>query len=116
MSAKDYPMPPTGDIRLAEVLRALSDPGRVHMLVVLADGELHPCSIDEFELDIQKSTLSHHFKTLREAGITETIVDGRNRGVRLRRADLEERFPGLIASLTSDQAVADLTGVSMEKQ
>jgi DNA-binding transcriptional ArsR family regulator len=103
-----FPMPEARDIRLTDILRALSEPGRVRMLAVLSDGEFHPCNVDEFGLDIQKSTLSHHFKTMREAGLTEVRVQGRNHDIRLRSADLESRFPGLIEALTSPAAVADL--------
>lgn len=108
VSGKDFPIVPVDDIRLTEVLRALADPGRVRMLMVLADGEYHSCSVETFGLDVQKSTMSHHYKTLREAGITETRVQGRNYDVRLRVDDLESRFPGLIDGLTSSAAVEDV--------
>jgi DNA-binding transcriptional ArsR family regulator len=116
MGGTHFPIPAMADVRLADILRAISDPGRVQMIMVLSDGRLHPCSVDSFPLAVQKSTLSHHFKVLREAGITETVIDGRNYGVRLRGAELDGRFPGLIASLTSPEAVADLAGVSMDGQ
>lgn len=109
MSGKDFPIPAADDIRLTEILRALSDPGRVKMLTVLADGDYHSCNAESFDLDVQKSTLSHHFKTLREAGLTETRVQGRNWDVRLRTDDLDKRFPGLIAALTSPDAIADIS-------
>lgn len=102
------PMPEANDIRLTDILRALSDSGRVRMLAVLSDGEFHSCNVEEFGLGVQKSTLSHHFRTLREAGLTEVRVHGRNHVIRLRLADLEARFPGLLPSLTSPAALADL--------
>lgn len=108
MGGTDFPIPDVADIRLMDVLRALSDPGRVRMLTVLSDGEFHPCSPEAFGLDVQKSTLSHHFKTMREAGLTITRVQGRNYAVRLRIDDLESRFPGLLESLTSPSALDDL--------
>ncbi|PJJ62018.1 ArsR/SmtB family transcription factor [Compostimonas suwonensis] len=108
MSGKEYPVPAADDIRLTDILRALSDPGRVKMLEVLSDGEYHPCSVDAFGLNVSKSTLSHHFKTMREAGLTTVRIQGRNFDVRLRKAELDERFPGLIDALTSTNAVADL--------
>lgn len=103
-----FPQPDVDDIRLTAILRALADPGRVRMVQVLADGAYHACNVDEFGLDIQKSTLSHHFKMLREAGLTTVRIDGRSHSIALRMAELEERFPGLITSLTSEAAVADL--------
>lgn len=91
--------PAVGDIRLVDVLKATADPARLVILRGLADGEYHPCNVAEFGLPIHKSTLSHHFKTLREAGVTTTLVQGRDVGVRLRRADLEARWPGLLSAL-----------------
>ena len=44
-------------------------------------------------------TVSHHFRTLREAGLTHTEVDGRERVVRTRFEDLEARFPGLLRAV-----------------
>ena len=51
------------------------------------------------ELGISKSTRSHHFKPLREAGVTLTRAEGTHRHVSLRRDDLEARFPGLIEAV-----------------
>lgn len=103
------PQPPAAeDIRLTDILHALSDPGRVKMLMLLADGEYHPCGTETWGLGVQKSTISHHLKTMREAGLIEYRLRGRNKDARLRREILDERFPGLIDGLTSQQAAADL--------
>jgi DNA-binding transcriptional ArsR family regulator len=97
-----YPQPDTADIELLEVLKAVGDPVRLQMLSVIADGETQSCSPEVFGLDVHKSTLSHHLRVLREAGVTSTrVVDGRKRGVELRRSDLDERFPGLVDGLLS---------------
>lgn len=109
MPDSSFPQPDADDIRLTGILRALADPGRVRIVQVLADGEYHACNVEEFGLDIQKSTLSHHFKTLREAGLTTVDITGRNHCIALRSGELEARFPGLIASLTSEAAVADVS-------
>lgn len=105
---REFPKPDAADIRMSDVLRALAEPGRVRILEVLADGEFHPCRPDEYPIDVQKSTLSHHFKTLREAGLTETKSEGRNGYVRLRKDDVDGRFPGLLDALLSPSALADL--------
>ena len=94
-----YPQPDVADIELLEVLKAVGDPVRLHMIGVLADGDTYSCNPEAFGLDLHKSTLSHHLKVLREAGVTSTLVEGRSRGVRLRRTDLDARFPGLVDGL-----------------
>jgi DNA-binding transcriptional ArsR family regulator len=89
------------DVELVEVMRALSDPIRLTLLSVMSDGEFHSCSPESWGVDLHKSTLSHHFKVLRDAGVTTTRVSGRNRDTRLRKAELDDRFPGLIDSLVT---------------
>lgn len=98
-SQSEYPIPDLASVALVDVLRALGDPIRLQILRVLADGRPHPKHLEEWGFDVQKSTMSHHFKTMREAGLTETLVEGRTHAIRLRRAELEERFPGLVDSL-----------------
>ena len=96
----DYPVPDMADVDLVCVLRALGDPIRLKIVQVLADGDPHPKTSELWDAGVQKSTLAHHFKTLRECGITRTLVDGRSHSIQLRRAELDERFPGLIDSIT----------------
>ncbi|WP_378143663.1 ArsR/SmtB family transcription factor [Cnuibacter sp. UC19_7] len=91
-----YPSPPIEEVELVEVLRTLGDPIRLQIVRVLADGEPHSKHADDWGFDVQKSTLSHHFKALREAGLTRTIVSGRTHAIQLRRTELDARFPGLI--------------------
>ena len=95
----DYPVPDMADVELVDVLKAVADPIRLQILRVLADGEPHSKSAPEWGFDVQKSTLAHHFKTLREVGITRTIVDGRTHAIQLRRIELDKRFPGLLDAL-----------------
>jgi DNA-binding transcriptional ArsR family regulator len=86
--------PRTADLKLAAVMAALSDPVRVAIVRTLAaDGE-RTCGT--FDLGISKATRSHHFKVLREAGITHTRAEGTHRHLSLRREDLDARFPGLL--------------------
>ena len=95
-----YPAPDIADVELVNVLRALGDPIRLRIVQKLADGEPHSKGLDAWDFDVQKSTMAHHFKTLREAGVTRTIVDGRSHWIELRRAELDAKFPGLIDALT----------------
>jgi DNA-binding transcriptional ArsR family regulator len=53
-------------------------------------------------VSVPKSTLSNHWRILREAGLTATVRDGRHRRMSLRRDDLEVRFPGLLAVVLKD--------------
>jgi DNA-binding transcriptional ArsR family regulator len=104
----DYPIPDIDDVELVDVLRALADPIRLHIVALLADGEPRAKSAEGWGVDVTKSTLSHHFKALRESGLTRTLVDGRTHAIQLRRAELDERFPGLIAALTDPASPQDL--------
>jgi DNA-binding transcriptional ArsR family regulator len=89
--------PRADELDLTDVLHALSDPVRLEIVRLLADQKERPCSA--VEAKVAKSTLSHHFKVLREAGITFTRANGTHRLVSLRIDDLEARFPGLISSV-----------------
>jgi DNA-binding transcriptional ArsR family regulator len=99
--SNDYPAPAIDDVELVDVLRALADPIRLQIVRVLADGDPHSKSAPDWGFDVHKSTLAHHFKTLREAGVTLTIVDGRTHFIQLRRDELDARFPGLLDALTA---------------
>ncbi len=85
--------PLAGSLTLTAVLHALSDPTRLEVARAL-DGRERHCS--EFETQLSKASLSHHFRVLRDAGITHTRRSGRFNYLSLRRQDLDERFPGLL--------------------
>lgn len=89
--------PDTADLALTTVLAALADPIRIGLVLTLADGREWAWS--ELNVPVAKSTLSHHLKVLRGAGITRTRRDGTRCFVRLRSDDLNERFPGVLDSV-----------------
>ncbi len=91
--------PATADLTLSAVLHAFADPVRLEIVARLAREDAETCGDINDDIDRHKSTLSHHYRVLREAGVTVTTVEGRNRIVRLRRADLEKRFPGLLKAV-----------------
>ncbi|XUL90114.1 ArsR/SmtB family transcription factor [Streptomyces galilaeus] len=94
------PQPDVEDIELVKVLQALGDPVRLGLLKVYATGERFSCAPDALGVaHLHKSTVSHHMRIMREAGLTSTRAVGRNRYVQLRRDDLDARFPGLLDSL-----------------
>ena len=89
--------PDVGEIRLTDILGALSDPTRFGLVLLLSDGRERGWG--ELRVPVAKSTLSHHLRVLRDAGITWTRQEGTRCYVTLRRADLDRRFPGLLRSV-----------------
>ena len=89
--------PAQGEIELAAVLHALSDPVRLQIVAALAEVEERSCS--SIDVPVTKSTCTHHFKVLREAGVIHQRQEGTARLNSLRRDDLEARFPGLLATI-----------------
>lgn len=103
--------PPVEDLLLPKVLASLADPARLAIVRVLAGSDAGlPCTElpQKTGLELSKSTMSHHQRNLRESGITLTRIQGSRRILRLRRKELDQRFPGLLdAVLTADaQSVA----------
>lgn len=83
-------------IELSAVMHALADPARLQIVGSLAmAGELG-CSPEACGVALHKSTLSHHFRVLREAGLIRVRQSGRTRLTQLRQEDLDRRFPGLL--------------------
>src|SRR3954453_8318491 len=86
--------PHVDEMTLAVVMAALSDPMRVAIVRTLeAEGE-RTCGT--FDLGISKATRSHHFRVLREAGITHTRPAATHRRLSLRREAVDERSPALL--------------------
>jgi DNA-binding transcriptional ArsR family regulator len=85
---------------LQQVLAALADPIRLEMVRRLAETD-GPIACSQLYEDINKSTASHHFKTLREAGLTERLVIGGQTHQRLRTTEVEEALPGVLAAVVA---------------
>jgi DNA-binding transcriptional ArsR family regulator len=81
------------------VLQALSDPVRLELVRQLAAAEPSELMCRQIDLPVTKSTASHHLKTLTQAGITVERAVGTCKYLRLRREELEQRFPGLLDSV-----------------
>lgn len=101
MRALDHP--DADSLELTTVLQALGDPVRLQIVRELAscDGE-RTCGT--FDLGVSKATCSHHFRVLREAGVTLTRAEGTHRHISLRTDVLHARFPGLLDAVLERQA------------
>ncbi len=88
------------EIRLEAVLHALADPVRLRIVRDLAEGHTDMSCI-AFQLPVSKSTSTHHFRVLREAGVIRQRYEGTSRINRLRTEDLEARFPGLLTAVVT---------------
>ncbi len=91
--------PAKEDISLFTILYALSEPLRFSIIEQLANGEELTCGGFKLLSIKGKSTMTHHFKVLRDAGLIRTRVEGREHYTSLRKQDIEERFPGLLNTL-----------------
>ncbi len=84
-------------LRLERLLHALGDPVRLGIVRQLArDGESSCAALDGGR---SKSTMSHHFRVLREAGLVETRNVGTTHMNALSRASVDAAFPGLLAAV-----------------
>lgn len=100
--------PSIEDVTVEGILHALSDPLRVAIFMDIAGTN---CSLtcsnfpSARENNVPKSTLSQHFKVLREAG----LIRGERQGVEMKNvsrcAELDKRFPGLIAAIVRAKAI-----------
>jgi DNA-binding transcriptional ArsR family regulator len=100
--------PSLEDITVEGILHALSDPVRAAIYAdIVAQECSHSCSmfLSVSDKAIPKSTLSQHFRALREAG----LIRGERRGVEMhntsRCAEIEERFPGLLPAIVNAHTI-----------
>ncbi|WP_207476157.1 ArsR/SmtB family transcription factor [Arenibaculum pallidiluteum] len=102
------PHPEIDAVQLSTVLTALSDPTRLAIVRRLAEAG---CEIACSGLGdaAYKTKLSYHLRILREAGLTRTRAEGTSRLVSLRSAEIDSRFPGLLAAvLRAEREPSDL--------
>lgn len=89
--------PDRKQIRLENVLTALGNPLRLAVVRALATGGERSCG--SLLQGQPKSTMTHHWRVLRDSGVVWQRPYGRENLLSLRRDDLNERFPGLLDSL-----------------
>ncbi|MFD1123609.1 ArsR/SmtB family transcription factor [Methylophilus flavus] len=90
--------PSLEQVELTDIMYALSDPTRLEIVGRLANaGRKMTCG--EFDLNRPKSSMSHHFKILRAAGLVETLIEGTEHLNALRVEEIEQKFPGVLQSV-----------------
>jgi DNA-binding transcriptional ArsR family regulator len=90
--------PSVDEVSLQQLLEALVDPVRRSVVRQLAGaGQDKGCGT--FDLPVSRSTSTHHFNVLREAGLIRQYYVGTTKMNALRRDELERRFPGVLDSL-----------------
>jgi DNA-binding transcriptional ArsR family regulator len=94
---RPYKHPAASEFVLERVLYALSDSIRLEIVRHLA--RVAEASCGELDGGRPKSTVSHHFKVLREAGLVHTETAGTTHMNTLRRAEIDACFPGLLAAI-----------------
>jgi DNA-binding transcriptional ArsR family regulator len=93
---RQLPEPAREALALASVLHALGDPVRLELVRRAWKNPDSTCAAVADGLEVPMSTLSNHWRILREAGLISMTVDGRHRRIRPRANDLDDRFPALL--------------------
>ena len=104
LQSNDPMAPDLAIVDVLTVLQALSDPVRLGIVRQLATSEAEAAGglmCGQIDWPVSKSTGSHHLKALHYAGITSERQQGVCKYISLRRAELDERFPGLLDSVLS---------------
>ncbi|WP_406318125.1 helix-turn-helix domain-containing protein [Streptosporangium sp. NBC_01639] len=92
--------PDRDQIRIEDVLSALGSPLRLAVVRVLDAGGEHNCSSVLSVLGVtSKSTMTHHWRVLRDSGVIWQHPSGRENLLTLRREDLDTRYPGLLEAI-----------------
>jgi DNA-binding transcriptional ArsR family regulator len=104
----DVVEPAADDMLLPKVLAALADPHRLASVRFLARNGESWCAqvMQEAGLAMSKSTFSHHLRIMREAGLVTKRIQGAKGYAQLRKADVDQRFPGLLDSVLNADTAA----------
>lgn len=94
--------PTRAELDMATILAALGDDVRLNIVRQLARNGEKACGT--FGIDVPKSTLSHHFRVLRLAGVLSVRREGKELINSIRHEDLDARFPGLLTAVVSTKA------------
>ena len=110
MQQPPLPHPDADQITLSNVLGALSDQTRLAIINHLARDEARGALCGQFTDLAGKTAITYHVAKLREAGVVNVTPEGTRRRVRLRRADLDARFPGFLDSIIASTKDLELVG------
>jgi DNA-binding transcriptional ArsR family regulator len=101
----DVVEPAAEDLQLPRVLAALAEPNRLATVQYVARCGESCCSevMQQAGLTMTKSTFSHHLRILREAGVLSKRIQGTKGYTKVRKDDLDRRFPGLIDAIIDAQ-------------
>ncbi|MCA1065665.1 metalloregulator ArsR/SmtB family transcription factor [Rossellomorea sp. AcN35-11] len=91
--------PPIESIPYTKVLHALSEPNRIRIIRCLHESGENNCTAYSIQLMLNKSTVSHHMKILREAGLIEGRIEGKEHIYSLRKEEIDQKFPNLLDSV-----------------
>lgn len=93
--------PSKDDITLSGILEALADPFRLKILKVLMDQDGHQMSCCQSSPcpKVAKSTLSNHFRILRESGLIRMTKKGVENHSVVRVTEINDKFPGLLKTI-----------------
>jgi DNA-binding transcriptional ArsR family regulator len=97
----DIAEPAAADFQLPRILAALADRHRLATVRYVARNGESWCArvMEGADLEMSKSTFSHHLRILREAGVVAKRHEGTRSYMCLRKEDLDARFPGLLDSI-----------------
>jgi DNA-binding transcriptional ArsR family regulator len=99
-TAADTTAPDLDQVDVATLLHALSDPVRLAIVQQIdAEGPGGEVSCGQLNVPVGKSTCTHHLKNLIASGVTAERQEGTRKYIRLRRDELDQRFPGLMDSV-----------------
>ncbi|PPC95825.1 MAG: transcriptional regulator [Methylotenera sp.] len=90
--------PTIEQVELTDIMYALADPTRLEIIALLAKaGKKLTCG--EINLNRPKSSMSHHFKILRGAGLVQTLIEGTEHMNSLRLDEIEQKYPGVLSAV-----------------
>ncbi|MFZ4301647.1 ArsR/SmtB family transcription factor [Streptomyces cinereoruber] len=99
MTTGELAHPRAEELDVGAVLLALADPNRRRVVAELAERPDEERLCASFDLPVGKSSRTRHWRVLREAGLVYQRDVGNGLYMRLRKDDLDRRFPGLIQAV-----------------